>query len=125
MANSNGYYVIITEMKRGRPADGGAPFSILGSHPCKCDRDSMTVRTQLGFDFVKNQMLLLCAVIVRAGEDIESKKIHWGGPDNSKHHAYVVGPFEPTVYTAVKQHIAQSGFPEHFEVVQFDKNLFG
>jgi len=84
----------------------------------------MDVRTQSGFDFCTAQMHQLCMVIAGEGHDIEAKKIHWGGPDHSKHHAFVIGPFEESVRPAVTEHIVHSAFAEHFQVLSYDKNLF-
>lgn len=122
MSANSEYWLVITEMKRGRPDEGGAPFSILGSKSCDCNTASMSVQQRKGFDFVENQALLACGVIEREGEAIMAKKCHWGGEDHSKYHAFCVGPFKPSVHPAVVQHIRQSAFQAHFQLLDYDKN---
>ena len=64
----------------------------------------MDARQQVGFDFVNQQSLELCAVIVGEGEDIGTKICHWNG---SKYYATFVGPFERTVFDSVQDQFDQ------------------
>jgi len=114
------YSVIITEMPGGRPADGSAPFSIMESSHCTCDRVDGRTR---GFDFVNNHCQLLGRFIAAQGLDITCKLIHWGGPKGDAFHASVVGPFYESAKALVHERLIVSGISEHCEIIYVDVDL--